>query len=145
MTAPRKYIAASVPRFIRQSRLGYLPAQRIIGSKLSPGQGSGNLYFDIVMAPAQEFQRIKNGVSLAPVVAPNPQPGLNLNASFIMADIKEVVVPPDEADPEQYAKNYFLMHFGLLIPEKPAAKAETSENHSSFSKAGKRTTESSSD
>ncbi len=137
MSTPRKYIAASVPRFMRQGRLGWLPAKYIIGSKLSAGKGSGNLYYDVIMAPVQEFQRIRNSVSLAPVVAPNPQPGLNLNASFIMSDMKEVTVPTDEADPEQYAKNFFLVHFGFVAPETPDVKAGTS-----FSEAGKSTTKS---
>jgi hypothetical protein len=122
MLQARKYMAASVPRYIRQSRAGYLPANCLIGSRTVKGEGGANLSFDIVMLPAPQFLRMKTSVGQQFVIAPTPAPqqGLNFNMSFMLTDTKEVTVPEGETDPEGWARHYFMIAFGLIGPEKPA-------------------------
>lgn len=120
MNQPRKYMAGSVPRFLRQTRLAHVPPSCVIGSKLQKGDGGANIVFDIIMLPMQEFTRMKSQVGLQHVIAPGPQMGPSFNPSFVMANAKEVTVPAEEPNPENYAKTFFLLHFGLLEPDPPA-------------------------
>lgn len=118
--SPKKYMAASVPRFIRQTRLGYLPLDCVIGSRLYKGEGDNNIVMDIIMLPVPQFQRMRTNVGLQHVAAPVPQPGSSgFQISYMLTDIKEVKVPVHEPDTEAYARNYFMLHFGLLNPEAP--------------------------
>ena len=123
---PRKYMAASVPRFLRQTRLGYLPLKCVIGSRLLKGDGGINLMFDVIMLPVKEFQRMRSYVGMQQVAAPVPQPGgASFNPVFIPADTKQVDVPEHEPDPEEYARHHFRVLFGLLAFEtSPAGTAE---------------------
>jgi hypothetical protein len=141
MSHPKKYMAASVPRFLRQTSLGYLPLQCVIGSRLVKGAAGANLFFDIIMLPVNEFQRMKNNVGLQHVIAPALKAGPAFKAGFVCADTKEVVVPADEPDPEGYARNYFMLEFGLAGPTAPAAESPLCETKQSpFSKASKECT-----
>lgn len=114
-------MAGSVPRFLRQSRLAYIPAQCIIGSKQQTGDGKTNLIFDFVMLPMQEFTRMRSQVGLQHVIAPGPKIGPTLNPGFVITNVKEVTVPEEEPDPENYAKTYFMLQFGLLEPDAPTS------------------------
>ena len=110
-------MAASVPRFLRQTRLGYLPLNCIIGSHTTQGAGGSNLFFDLIMLPVPEFTRMRSNVGLQHVIAPALKAGPSFTPSFVLSNTREVVVPEDEPDPEAFAKNYFLVAFGLIKPE----------------------------
>ena len=113
MQAPRIYMAAPVPRSIRQSRFGHLPTKCIIGTRTSKGDKGSLINVDIVMLPVMEFQRMKMGVSLQHAAAPSLQMGGGMQPSFVLKEIRQVSVPPEEPDPEAWAKNHFLREFGL--------------------------------
>jgi hypothetical protein len=117
MSSPKTYMAASVPRSIRQSRLGYVPLQCILGSRYVKGGDGSNLVYDIVMLPAPEFQRMRMNVGLQNVITPGPKIGPNFQPVYVLADAKHVTVPADEPDPENYAKDYFKKIFGLTDTE----------------------------
>jgi hypothetical protein len=122
-------MAAPVPRFLRQTRLNYLPSHCVIGSYLVESKGGANLYFDIIMLPAQQFQHMKSNVGLQQIMAPNPSPLPGLNPSFVVNDVRQVVVPADEPNPEAYAKNYFLVEFGLIHAHLPLREEFLSADH----------------
>ncbi|HEV7454003.1 MAG TPA: hypothetical protein VGO07_01970 [Candidatus Saccharimonadales bacterium] len=109
-----------MPRFLRTARLSYLPTHSIIGSRYIKGADGGNLIFDIVMLPVEQFQRMRSNVGLQHVAAPALKLGPQLAPSFVLADAKEVIVPCDEPDPENFAKNYFMKAFGLITLSEPA-------------------------
>lgn len=143
MSTSRTYMAASVPRFLRQTRLGYLPLSCIIGSRLLVGDGGSNLIFDIVMLPVQEFQRMRTNVGVQHVVEPSLKAGPSFNPVFVLADSKTFVVPEGVRDPEALAKNHFLNLFGLLTPELPQPQSlrhnqtEDNKKHSEFFRVAK--------
>jgi hypothetical protein len=101
---PKKYRAASVPRFLRISRLAYLPPQSIIGSHSIPGENGARVVFDVVMLPVEEFQRMRAHI------------GLQVMPTAALNDMKELAVPPEESDAEVFARNYFQLEFGLKEP-----------------------------
>ena len=128
MSHPKQYMAGSVPRFLRQTKLGYLPMNSLVGSRSIKGDGGVNLVLDIIMLPVPEFQRMKTNVGLQHVLAPGLKADASFNPTYIIADAKHVTVPPDEPAPENFARHYFMIEFGLLTPEKPEAdvpKVET--------------------
>ena len=131
-------MAASVPRFLRQSRLAYLPLKCVIGSRLIQGEGS-NLYFDIVMLPVPEFQRMRGNVGLQHVNAPALKAGPTFNPGFVLTDAKQVIVPDNEPNPEAFAKNHFLVLFGLIAPDVPTETTEQPQ-FESFSEIAKKCT-----
>lgn len=114
MTKPNKYMAGSVPRYLRQTRLGYLPLNCILGSRAQKGNTDENLIFDVVMLPVKDFQRMRSYVGNAPVITPTLKFGSSYEPVFLLKDVKEVIVPKDEPDPENFARNYFLGVFGLV-------------------------------
>jgi len=130
MAPQRTYMAASVPRFLRQTRLGYLPLNAVIGSRLVTGDGGENLCFDIIMLPAKEFQRMRGHVGLQHVIAPVLKFGPTFNPAFVLADTKQIVVPADQLNPEEFARNYFMKAYGLIAADKPVKD----KNESPFSK-----------
>lgn len=111
----RVYMAASVPRFLRTTKLAYLPLQCIIGSRVQQGANGNHLIFDVIMLPVALFQRMKMNVGLQHVVTPVPVPGGegSFNPCFVLQDAKQVIVPEDEGDPEGFAKAYFRGVFKL--------------------------------
>lgn len=111
MAGAKKYMAASVPRSVRQQRLGYLPAKCIIGSRVLKGNGGANLYYDVVMLPEPEFVRMRTSMGLQITQAPTM--GGALSSAATLADTKHVVVPEEESDAEAYARNHFIAAFGL--------------------------------
>lgn len=110
---PKRFIAASVPRSLRQQRLGHLPASAIIGSKHQRGKDGGNLVYDIVMLPEPQFVRMKSNVGMQQVVSPGLRAGSDFQPSFVMQDTKTVTVPADAVDQEAFARNHFIKEFGL--------------------------------
>jgi hypothetical protein len=108
-----KFQAAPVPRFIRQAKLSYLPMNVVIGSYLIKGDGGSNIVMDVIMLPAQQFQRMRTNVGLQHVATPTLQAGPGLMPSFMLKDVKEITVPEGEPDAEGYAKAYFVREFKL--------------------------------
>lgn len=107
-----KFMAASVPRFIRNSRLFYLPRHAIIGSRLVRPAGSAGMVYDVIMLPEIEFRRLR--LYLGTETAAMPELGLSkLTPAYIPIDTKEVFVPAGETDPWHYARDYFVKEFGL--------------------------------
>jgi hypothetical protein len=119
MMQGRKYMAGTVPRFLRQTRLGHLKLNCVIGSRLIVGSTGNNLYYDIIMLPAQEFARMKTNVGLQHMNAPVAQPGgASFAPGFVVTDAQEVTVPSNESDPDIFARLYFLEKFNLLVLER---------------------------
>jgi hypothetical protein len=119
MHKAKTYMAGSVPRFLRQSKLSHLPYASVIGSHAIRADNGSSLYFDIIMLPLPEFQRMRSYVGLQHVNTPVLQPAGDLKPSFVITNAKQVTAPADEPNPEEYAKNYFLLEFGLIKPEDP--------------------------
>lgn len=111
-------MAASVPRHLRQSRLGYLPMSCIVGSRYLAGDRGANLVHDIIMLPAEQFQRMRTYVALQHVVAPALNMGPDLQSIFVIHDARQVAVPDSEMDADAFARAYFFKVFGLATPEK---------------------------
>jgi len=110
-----KYMAAPIPRSLRQSRLAHLSAC-VIGSQFLKGNGDNNLVYDIVMLPVQEFQRMRSNVGQQNAATPQLSAGSGFSPSFILTNIKEITVPADAADPAGFAKAYFLNAYGIIDP-----------------------------
>ena len=53
MSAPRTYMAASVPRFIRTARLSHLPLNTIIGYWFTKAADNSHYVFDVIMLPGR--------------------------------------------------------------------------------------------
>ena len=111
---PKRYLACSVPRFLRQDRLRYLSLQSLIGSRIQRGDKGNNLIFDIVMLPADQFQRMKLNVGLPLVLNLELKREREFPIGFVPSDTKQIVVPADEPDPEAFARDYFKKAFGLV-------------------------------
>lgn len=109
----KKFVAASVPRSIRQQRLSHLPLSCIVGSHFIQGADGSNLVFDVIMLPPPEFQRIRTGVGIRQVLGPAFNVTNAFQPGFVMQDTKEVVVPADIPNQEAFAKAYFIKAFGL--------------------------------
>jgi hypothetical protein len=117
MSVPKKYMAAAIPRHVRQSRLAYLPLDCIIGSRVTRGDNDENLIFDIVMLPAKEFQRAKLYVGLQYEAAPALTPDSGFEPGYVVPNVKTVTVPAGETNPEAYARNHFMIEFDLIVPD----------------------------
>ncbi len=113
MSVTKRYMAASVPRSLRQQRLGHLPSSSIIGSKHQRGKDGGNLVHDVIMLPEPQFVRMKGNVGMQQVANPGLRAGADFQPGFVMQDTKTVTVPPDALHPEAFARAYFIKEFGL--------------------------------
>jgi hypothetical protein len=109
---PRKYMAASIPRSIRTARLGYLPVQTIIGRHFTQKENDINLIFDVVMLPEEQFIRAKAYLAMPEALGAHLQYG-KFSPAYTPRDTKEIIVPPGEANPEKFARDYFVKEFGL--------------------------------
>ena len=107
-----KYMAASVPRYIRNKRLFYLGRDAVIGSKLVKSEGSVGLLYDIIMLPEREFLRARLNLGIEASGSPALEMS-NLTPAYIPIDTKEVLVPPTETNPHEYAKTHFQKKYGL--------------------------------
>ncbi|HUY69133.1 MAG TPA: hypothetical protein VMV79_07515 [Alphaproteobacteria bacterium] len=114
MSAPRTYMAASVPRFIRTARLSHLPLNTIIGYWFTKAADNSHYVFDVIMLPALEFLRTKSYLAVPDTASPSLQAG-KFAPPYIPKDVKEVTVPSDEADPESFARAHFIKEFGEKI------------------------------
>ena len=85
---------------------------------MTQGEGGTNLYFDIVMLPMNEFQRMRTNVGLQHMVAPQPKMGPTFNPGFVLSDVKQISVPDSEPNPAAYAKSHFLKLFGISDMQK---------------------------
>ncbi len=111
-TTSIKFMAASVPRYIRNKRLFYLGSNTVIGSRLVKSGGSVGLIYDVIMLPEREFKRARLNLGIEASGSPALEM-TNLTPAYIPIDTKEIIVPPGEADPASFAKAYFLNAFGL--------------------------------
>ncbi len=112
------YTAASVPRYMRTARLGYLPLSAVIGSR-----SIGGIAYDIIMLPAHEFMRARHYLASAAV---NPFMALErtkITPPYIPQDIQEVTVLAGAANPTALAAQHFLQAFGLLDKTRDADQA----------------------
>jgi DnaJ domain len=107
-----RYMAASIPRFIRIARLGYLRLDSIIGSWFIAKENDLNYVFDVIMLPERQFLRARLYLGVPDSASPSLSRGGFLPA-YIPKDVKTIIVPPDEPYPEVYAKNHFIEAFGL--------------------------------
>lgn len=113
MSGSKRYMAASVPRSLRQQRLGHLPASSIIGSKHQRGKDGGNIIYDIIMLPEPQFVRMKGNVGMQQVANPGLRAGADFQPGFVMQDTKTVTAPDDALDAEAFARTHFIKEFGL--------------------------------
>lgn len=111
-------MAGWVPRYLRQSKLGYLPENSIICTQTVRGQKGENHYTDLVMLPYNDFHRMQSYLGLQHVLAVAPSGGGAYNPFFVIKNPKHVTVPKDHPNPEAYARAYFLIEFGVLKSEK---------------------------
>lgn len=114
--AQRTYMAAAVPRAMRQSRLGYLPLNCVLGSQSSKGPNGDNRIFDIIMLPAKEFMRMKSYIGLQHLMAPELKMG-SFQPGFVLRNVKSVTVPQGEDAPEDYARARLMEQFGVKLKE----------------------------
>lgn len=108
-----RFFAASVPRYIRNSRLFYLPRAAIIGSRLVQNK-SGGLVYDIIMLPESEFIRAKLLLSLVNAQSNSVDLTMSkITPAYNPVDAKNVTIPPHERDPYNFARDYFIREFKL--------------------------------
>jgi len=112
MPHPTKYMAASIPRYIRTARLSHLPRSTIIGCWFTKAAGNVNYVFDVIMLPEAQFLRAKSHLAVPESALPSLQCG-KFAPPYSPTDIKEITIPLDESDPEGYAKSHFIKEFGL--------------------------------
>jgi len=116
MQRARRFVAAAIPRDIRQQRLPFLNRDAIIGVQASTTSSSLKDYVDIIMLPEEHYARAKSYLAT---------PGMIFSMRFGSADtpfvprnVWMVRVPDDIEDVQAYARNYFLEKFGLKEPDK---------------------------
>ena len=112
MANPKTFLAASVPRYLRQTKLGYLPLNSVIGTRvLTNGAGATSLIYDVIMLPEREFQRMRLNIGLQHVATPTLKMGGGFEAAFVPTDIKRVLVQPDDPEPLATARAYLVQEF----------------------------------
>lgn len=108
-----KFVAASVPRYIRNARLFYLGRDTIIGSRLVKNN-SGNLVYDVIMLPEQEFMRAKLLLSLAVGQSSSLELTMSkMTPAYSPVDARSFIVPPSDPDPWGAARAHFRELFKL--------------------------------
>src|ERR1043166_9532640 len=104
--AMRRYVAASVPRYIRLARLPYLSANSVIGSWRAKQGNNDSLIYDVIMLRPVEFNRARVNLGLQ-----NPgSPTLDMSKmtpAYIPLDVREVLIPKDETNPHAFARKSF--------------------------------------
>jgi len=110
------YIASAIPRFIRTTRLGYIPLKYVLGSRLVGDSKNATLIYDIIMLPEPEFTRARRHAGMQHVLAPTPHIGATMPVGVLPSDIKQVTVPENEPDAEGFARAYFMKayHFDTV-------------------------------
>jgi hypothetical protein len=107
-----RYMAASIPRYIRTARLGYLRLDCIIGSWFIEAENDLNYVFDVIMLPEREFVRARLYLGVPDTGSLNLERGRFMPA-YVPKDVKTVIIPSGEPDAAAYAKKYFVKEFGL--------------------------------
>ena len=111
----RVYWAASIPRFIRQAKLNYLPAASVIGSHRHE-QGTGvYLQMDVVMLSETEFRRARLFLGMENTGNPTLEMS-RYTPAYVPTDAHKIELPPDEQDPWHAARSHFLEIFKLQRP-----------------------------
>jgi hypothetical protein len=107
-----KYMAASVPRNIRMSRLYYLPPECVIGSWHTRNRDGSYISFDILMLREREFNRARIHLSVPNVTDPVLTRG-GFSPTYIVKDVREITIPAGTYDPAAYARAHFMKEFKL--------------------------------
>jgi hypothetical protein len=108
----KTYLAASVPRFIRMKRLGYLPSRSVVGCWYTKDLNDNHFIFDVIMLPPELFLRAKGYLAVPETAAPALQM-VKFDLPYVLKGIRELVVPHEQADPELFARDYFRNEFHL--------------------------------
>lgn len=123
MPPVRKFVAASVPRYLRQTKLGYLPLDCVIGSHSVVNASGARLVYDVIMLPVKEFMRMRANIGLRHAATPKLELDGVFQPAFVLADRHTVTVPAGHKEPQAFARDYFIRHFRLPAPARwrPAA------------------------
>jgi hypothetical protein len=105
-----KFMAASVPRHVRSTRLSHLRGDAVIGSWHIPNPAGGFQVFDVVMQAETDFMRMKNHLSTLTPMGVSPEAG-KLPVTYMLRDTKEIDVPDSDLNPAQTAAAYFKREF----------------------------------
>lgn len=109
-----KFMAASIPRYIRNARLPHVGTHAVIGSRLIRTRMGQGLVYDVLMLPEQEFIRAKLYLSLTQGQNSSLELTMSkLTPAYTPMDTKIVIVPFAEMNPYEYARKYFLKEFKL--------------------------------
>jgi hypothetical protein len=108
------YVAASIPRFIRNTRLAHLRLGSIIGSWAIENPHSMNIVYDVVMLPADEFARAMTYLAVPAMTSPALRRE-NFNGAYSPKDIKQMVVDGTDPEARQIAVRHFVQEFKLNI------------------------------
>ena len=112
--ATRRYLAGSVPRSLRASRLSYLPLDAVIGSWSIENPRDLNQTFDVIMLPELDFRRAQYRLAEGQLSTPALQRG-TLQVAYSIKDIRVVAVPADISDPYRHALGQLAQLFDLHI------------------------------
>jgi hypothetical protein len=112
MQPPQKYMAAFVPRFIRSTRLSYIPINNVIGSKMLKNERNMPMVFDLIMLPEMPFMRMKLRLSTEDMASTSLSKG-NMPSAFSLKNIFEIVIPSTEKNADAFAKAHFLKEADL--------------------------------
>jgi hypothetical protein len=106
------YMASPVPRNIRQTKLGHLSLNCVIGTRSTKIDNGSWHVLDIIMLPVPLFHRMKLHAGLQHALTPTPSPGGSaVGSGYVLTNIEKVTVPATEDDPELFAKLHFLKVF----------------------------------
>jgi len=111
---PTIFVAASIPRSMRTTRLSHLPLNVVIGSWAIENDEDMNVVYDVIMLPESEFRRSQIRLGDAHLANPSLSRG-NMNTAYSPRDMRKVTVPEGEADPARWAARYFAPLFSLDI------------------------------
>ena len=105
-----KYLATSVPRSVRSSRLGHLRTDAIIGTWHIPNPAGGFQVFDVLMQGEADFIRTKN---LLGAPSANPSMPGQMHPPYVLKDIRQLDVPESDPNPQQTAAAHFRAEFKI--------------------------------
>lgn len=109
-----RFCAASVPRYIRNSRLPHLGRDAVIGSRLFQTKSGQSLVYDIIMLPEPDFMRAKLLLSLT--AGQNSSYELSMSKmtpAYMPMDTKVLLVTVGQTNPWHFARAHFRQAFGL--------------------------------
>ncbi len=109
--ASQKYIAAYIPRYMRTSRLWYLPPHAIIGSKQVGDAVGANAIYDVIMLPEKEYMRARLYLG-AQNMGNNELRRGAWTPAFVPQFVREIDVRLTTKNPRSHARRYFQQAFG---------------------------------